>query len=126
VVEEGPESSGLGTWAPVSIACNGVASDPTASDVLVTITAADPHVTCAFTNAFTPVEQAPSTSTTVAATATTVTPTGPALAATGTDVRVPLALAVVLALAGSALLVIDRLRRARRAVPLHRDDDQSG
>ncbi len=126
IVEEGPESSGLGTWAPVSIACNGTASDPTASDVLVTITAADPHVTCAFTNAFTPVEQAPSTSTTVAATATTVTPTGPALAATGTDVRVPLALAVVLALAGSALLVIDRLRRARRTVPLHRDDDQSG
>jgi hypothetical protein len=126
IVEEGPQSSGLGTWAPVSIVCNGVSSDPTASDVLVTITATDPHVTCAFTNAFTPVEQGPSTSTTAAATATTAAPTGPALAATGTDVRVPLALALVLALAGSTLLVIDRLRRTRRAVPLHRDDDQPG
>jgi hypothetical protein len=125
IAEEGPESSGLGTWAPVSIVCNGVSSDPTASDVLVTISGTDPHLTCAFTNAFTPVEQGGSTSTTTPPTATT-TPTGPALAATGTDVRVPLALALVLAVAGSVLLVVDRLRRARRTVPLDRDDDQPG
>ena len=91
--------------------------------MLVTLTASDPHVSCAFTNAFTPVEQTPSSSTTVAATATTAA-TGPALAATGTDVRGPLGLAVVLALVGSILLVIDRIRRSRRTVPLQVDDEQ--
>ncbi len=126
IVEQGPQTSALGAWSPVSIVCNGTATDPTSSDVLVTLTAANPHVTCAFTNTFTAVEQNASSSTTApATTATTVPATGPALAATGTDVRVPLALAVVLALIGSVLLVIDRIRRLRRVAPLHLDDEQT-
>ncbi len=65
IVEEGPQDSTLGAWAPVSIVCNGTSTDPTSSDVLVTLTPADPQVTCAFTNTFTPVAQAPASSTTV-------------------------------------------------------------
>ena len=79
IVEEGPESSTLGAWSPVSIACNGASTDPTASDVLVTLTAADPHVTCAFTNTFTAVEQ----NTTSSTVAPAPVPAPPALASTG-------------------------------------------
>ena len=122
IVEEGPESSVLGAWSPVSISCNGASSDPTASDVLVTLTAADPHVTCAFTNTFAAVQQNTTSSTAV----TTPAPVGPGLASTGTDVRPPLILALALATAGSALLVIDRVRRRRRVAPLSLDDDQPG
>ncbi len=121
IVEEGPQDSTLGAWAPVSIVCNGGSTDPTSSDVLVTLTPADPHVTCAFTNAFTAVAQASTSSTTVPTTAAPAT--GPALASTGADIRPPLALALALAVAGSVLLVIDRIRRARRAVPLRVDDE---
>ncbi len=124
IVEEGPQSSTLGAWAPVSIACNGASTNPTASDVLVTLTAADPHITCAFTNAFSAVEQTTTSST--AAPTPTPGPAAPALASTGTDVRIPLVLSLALALAGSALLVIDRIRRRRRVAPLHLDDDPPG
>jgi hypothetical protein len=124
IVEEGPESSTLGAWAPVSISCNGAATDPTASDVLVTLTAADPDVACAFTNAFTATQQT-TTSSTAAPTPAAV-PVVPSLASTGTDVRLPLALAVALASAGSALLVIDRFRRRRRPTALRRDHDPPG
>ncbi len=126
IVEEGPESSVLGAWSPVSISCNGAATDPTASDVLVTLTASDPTVTCAFTNAFTAVAQSDTSSTTTPKPAVT-TAVGPALASTGTDVRVPLGLAVVLAVIGSMLLVADRVRRPQRAdAPRRPDDDQTG
>jgi hypothetical protein len=120
IVEEGPESSTLGSWAPVSIACNGVSTDPTASDVLVTLTATDPDVTCAFTNGFTAV--APTTTSTTAVPTAAATAAVPTLASTGTDVRLPLALALALALAGSVLLAVDRIRSRRRSVPLGRDD----
>jgi hypothetical protein len=120
IVEEGPPSSTMGAWSPVSIVCNGTSTDPTSSDVLVTVTPADPQVTCAFTNTFAPVEQSPASSTTVGTTAPAV---GPALASTGTDVRVPLALALVLALAGSVLVVVDRIRRSRRIVAPGADDE---
>ena len=127
IVEEGPESSTLGAWSPVSIACNGASTDPTASDVLVTLTAADPHVTCAFTNTFAAVEQ----NTTSSTVAPAPVPAPPALASTGTDVRLPLGLALALALTGSSLLAIDRVRRRRPPAPLSTeplspDDDQPG
>jgi len=63
-VEEGPEDSSAGTWAPASITCDGTDTDPTSSDTIVTLTPADPDVTCAFTNAFT--ANAPVTTTTAA------------------------------------------------------------
>jgi hypothetical protein len=130
IVEEGPEDSTAGTWAPAGITCNGATSDPSAADVLVTLTASEPHVTCAFINAFTPVTPTPTTTTTVAPAttvptkpATQASSTGPGLAATGTDVRLPLGLAAVLALAGVTLLAVDRLRRSRRPAPGPAPDD---
>jgi len=122
IVEEGPESSTAGAWSPVAISCNGASSDPTASDVLVTLTAADPHVTCAFTNAFAATEQNTTSSTAGPAPA----PAAPTLASTGTDIRLPLVLALVLALAGSSLLVLDRIRRRPPLSPVPPDDDQPG
>ena len=137
VVESGPDDTDSGTWAPQSITCNGTSSEPTNSDVLVTLTAADPHVTCAFTNAFT-TDPPPTTTTTTTAPATTTT-VGPAteanatgangssggtLATTGEDVRLPLGMAALLTVVGAVLLGIDRARR-RRTVPVivdRRDD----
>jgi len=138
VVESGPDDTDAGTWAPQSITCNGTSSDPTNSDVLVTLTAADPHVTCAFTNAFTTTPPPTTTTTTTApvATTTTVGPetdatdtgangtNGGTLAMTGEDVRLPLGMAALLAVIGVALLGVDRARR-RRTVPVvvdRRDD----
>jgi hypothetical protein len=134
IVELGPDDSPLGAWSPLSATCNGAQSDPTAADVLVTLTAADPHVTCAFTNGFTPVEQS-ATSTTVTTTttssSTTTAPrivagtstTGPAkLATTGADLRWPLLLGSVLALVGLLLIGLDRLTRRHRAAGPSRDD----
>jgi hypothetical protein len=141
VVESGPDDTASGTWAPQSITCNGASTDPTSSDVLVTLTAADPHVTCAFTNAFTTNPPTPTTTTTTAvpATTTTVGPNteadstgangangsnGQTLAMTGEDVRLPLGFAGLLAVAGLVLLGVDRARR-RRTVPVvvdRRDD----
>ena len=130
VVESGPDDTAAGSWAPKGITCNGTYTSPTASDVLVTLTTTDPHVTCAFTNSFTATP--PATTTTTAAPVTTTTvPSGAAAADTGTggsgggqalamtgeDVRVPLAVALLLAAVGASLLVLDRARR-RRNVPL--------
>ncbi len=140
VVESGPDDTATGTWATASIHCNGQATDPTSSDVLVTLTPADPHVTCAFVNAFTTSPPpTTTTSTTVApVTSTTVGPTTEAadtgtggsgsggsgqLASTGEDLRLPLGVAGVLALAGTGLLGVDRARRRRTApVTVDRDD----
>jgi hypothetical protein len=138
VVESGPDNSPAGTWSPQGIACNGTFSAPTSSDVLVTLTVADPHVTCAFTNAF--VATPPATTTTTAAPVTTTTVpsgaaatdtgangsgNGQALAMTGEDVRLPLAVALFLAAAGGGLLVVDRARRRRTAlVVVDRRDDR--
>jgi hypothetical protein len=125
VVEEGPEDTALGTWSPVSITCNGASADPTSSDVLVTLTASDPHVTCAFTNGFTAF--APVTTTTASgagSTAASATAPQPQLASTGTDVRLPLGIALALALLGLALIGVDRARRARRLSSTVPDDDQ--
>jgi hypothetical protein len=102
------------------VTCNGLQSDPTSADVLVTLTAADPHVTCAFTNGFTPVQQAATSTTLPAVTTTTpgpqtTTTTSTAniqLAATGTDVRWPLGLG--LALIGLLLIWVDRPTWGRR------------
>lgn len=109
IVEEGPQDSNLGAWTPVSISCDGAQTDPTASDVLVTLTAADPHVTCAFTNAFTAVQQASTTSTTTPAGGSTANAAA-LLARTGADIRVPLGLALTLILFGLVLM-----RPARRS-----------
>ena len=120
IVEEGPEDSPLGTWSPVSITCNGVASDPTTSDVLVTVEASDPHVTCAFTNAFTAAAPAAGTTTTTAAgsgsgsTAASSAGLRSGLASTGLDVVPPLALGLALALVGLVLMGTARTRRTRR------------
>jgi hypothetical protein len=140
VVESGPDDTGTGTWATASIHCNGAVVDPTSSDVLVTLTSADPHVTCAFVNAFTTTPP-PTTTTTVPATTTTLGPTTEAaetgnggsdggggsgqLASTGEDVRLPLGVAGALALAGVGLLGVDRARRRRTApVTVDRGDDR--
>ena len=137
VVESGPDDTAAGSWAPQGITCNGTYTAPTNSDVLVTLTAADPHVTCAFTNAFTVVP--PTTTTTTAAPVTTTTVpsgaaaadtgaggsgSGQALAMTGEDVRIPLALALLLAAAGASLLVYDRARRRRLPVVVDRRRDR--
>ena len=137
VVESGPDDTAAGSWAPQGITCNGTYTAPTNSDVLVTLTAADPHVTCAFTNAFTVVP--PTTTTTTAAPVTTTTVpsgaaaadtgaggsgSGQALAMTGEDVRLPLALALLLAAAGASLLVYDRARRRRLPVVVDRRRDR--
>ncbi len=132
IVEEGPEDTPLGTWSPVSIRCNGAATDPTSSDVLVTLTAADPHVTCAFTNAFTAFAPATTTtSTTTAASAgggssaaSSTTPV-PQLASTGTNVELPLGVAMAIVLAGLVLIIIDRVRSTRRSFGHSTDDDRS-
>ena len=140
VVESGPDDTGTGTWSTASIHCNGQATDPTSSDVLVTLTTADPHVTCAFVNAFT-VNPPPTTTTTTNAVPVTTTTQGPTtdaaatgnggtggsggsgqLASTGEDVRLPLGLAGGLALVGVGLLGVDRARR-RRTVPVTADRD---
>jgi hypothetical protein len=131
IVEEGPGDTSAGLWTPVSIVCNGAQVEPSAADVLVSVTTTDPHVTCAFTNTFTanpPV--IPTTTTTVpsgsggTAAATTIPggSSGGQLAATGSDVRMPLALAALLALLGVVMIGVDRVRRSRRAaaVPLRR------
>ena len=82
IVESGPDNTTDGTWLPQAITCNGQSSDPTSSDVLVTLTNADPHVTCAFTNAFTATP--PSTTTTTAAPTATTTTVAGEVAGTGT------------------------------------------
>jgi hypothetical protein len=133
IVEEGPDDTAAGTWAPVSISCNGAATDPSSSAAIVTLTAADPQVTCAFTNAFAPVTPTTTTTSTVPTTVTTApsvsggtaaaSSSAPGLAVTGADVGLPLALALALALAGMALMAIDRVRRARRPAPGALDDD---
>jgi hypothetical protein len=133
IVEEGPDDTAAGTWAPVSISCNGAATDPSSSATIVTLTAADPQVTCAFTNAFTGVTPTTTTTSTVPTTVPTAPPasggtaaassSAPGLAVTGEDVRPPLALALALALMGMALMAIDRVRRARRPAPGALDDD---
>ncbi len=132
ITETGPDDSAAGTWAPQGITCNGTASDPSAGDVLVTLTAGDPHVTCAFTNAFTATTPS-TTTTTVPPTTTTTTEaggvaadtgtSGGGLAMTGEDVRLPVGIAAVLALAGAALLLVDRARRRQVPVPVDRRDD---
>ncbi len=128
VVEEGPEETALGAWAPVSISCNGTASDPTSSDVLVTVTPTDPHITCGFINAFVTFAPAATTTTTTAAggggAAASSTSPRPQLAATGTDVRLPLALAAALAVLGMTLIVVDRRRRVRRRPGAMANDHQ--
>ncbi len=100
--------------------------------MLVTLTSADPHVTCAFTNAFTATPPA-TTTTTVPATTTTEAggvaasetgTSGGGLAMTGEDVRLPLGTAGILAVAGAVLLGVDRVRRRRVPVPLSGRDDQ--
>jgi len=135
VAESGPDDTPAGTWSPQGITCNGTYSAPTSSDVLVTLTVADPHVTCAFTNAFTAAPPATTTTTAAPVTTTTVPSdaaaadtgangSGQGLAMTGEDVRMPLAIALVLAASGGALLALDRVRR-RRTVPVvvdRRDD----
>ena len=133
ITEEGPDDTAAGTWATHSISCNGAATDPTASDTVVTLTAADPHVTCAFTNAFaaTPPATTTTTTTTTSATATTTTDTGGQVAATtaalklaptGLDVRLLLEVGVVLVLVGLALIAVDRRRRPQRPVPVPTED----
>jgi len=139
VVESGPDDTATGTWSTASIHCNGESRDPTSSDVLVTLTGTDPHVTCAFVNAFatTPPPTTTTSTTAVPVTTTTVGPTtdaaatgdgggsGQQLASTGEDVRLPLGVAGALALTGAVLLGVDRARR-RKAVPVtvDRDDDR--
>ena len=137
VVESGPDDTAAGTWAPQSITCNGASSDPTNSDVLVTLTSADPRVTCAFTNALTatPPTTTTTTTTTTAPPATTSTVPGEvaagdtgasgggqSLAMTGEDVRLPLGIALALALTGSALLLVDRVRRRPAPARAHDRD----
>ncbi len=132
IVESGPDDTVAGSWAPQGITCNGTYTAPTASDVLVTLTTVDPHVTCAFTNAFTTAPPATTTTTTTTAAPATTTTTvpsgaaaadtgaggsGQALAMTGEDVRIPLGIALVLATIGASLLLVDRARR-RRHLPL--------
>ena len=120
IVEEGPEDSPLGTWSPVSITCNGTASDPTSSDVLVTVSSSDPHVTCAFTNTFTAAAPAISTTTTAASgsgsTAASSAGVRSGLASTGVDVVPPLVLGLGMALVGLLLMGTGwtRTRRTRR------------
>ena len=137
IVESGPTDLPGGTWAPLPITCDGTTSSPTPSDVLVTLTLADPHVTCAFTNAFTATP--PPTTTTTTTTASTTTSTtvpgavagadtgvsGGSLAMTGEDVRLPLGIAAVLCLAGAALLLVDRARRRAQPVVVPVRDDRS-
>ena len=104
----GPDDTAGGTWSTEGITCNGTATDPTGSDVLVTLTAADPHVTCAFANAFT--VTAAATTTTTSTTAGDDDHRGSRrpgrrdrcggsgqLAMTGEDVRLPLGMAGPLA-----------------------------
>ena len=137
VVEEGPDDSPSGTWAPTSIACNGAATEPTAAATIVDVTAVDPHVTCAFTNTFTSAVPATTTTSTSVVPATTTpvpggqaasstTPGGPGLAATGDDVQVPLGVALALALCGLTLMAVDRARRNRRPAPASVDDPPAG
>ncbi len=139
ISEEGPEDTPAGTWAPGSITCDGSPHDPSASDVIVTVSAATPHVDCSFTNVFTAVTPATTTtttSTTVVPTPTTTpsgggdtngsstTPVVPALAMTGEDVRLPLGIALVLAVLGLALIGLERVRRPRRPAHGHPDHDR--
>jgi hypothetical protein len=125
ITEEGPEDTAAGTWATHAISCNGTSSDPTASDVLVTI---EPDTSCAFTNAFTVTPPSPTTTTTTTATTTPSTPTTAAagpdvagtdadlkLANTGLDTRLLLEVGSALVLLGLALLWVDRPRRRRPA-----------
>ncbi len=125
VVESGPDDTADGSWSTASITCNGASTDPTTSDVLVTLTSSDPHVTCAFTNTFTTGPSPTTTTTAPPVTTTTLGPTTDAatsgtggsgqLASTGEDVGVPLGMAGALALAGLVLLAVDRARRRRTA-----------
>ncbi len=126
ITEEGPENTVAGTWATHSISCNGAATDPTASDTVVTLTAADPHITCAFTNAFTAAPPATTTTTTTAAVTTTTTTAGPQvasatsavkLAATGLDTPLLLEVGVLLVLAGLALMAGEWTRRSHGPRP---------
>ena len=151
IVETGPDDTAGGIWAPKAITCNGTASDPTASDVLVTLTAGDPHVTCAFTNAFTatPPPTTTTTTTTVPSSTTTTHPsssttsttvagqvaadqtgvsggtggTAGALALTGINLRLPIGVAVALLLVGLTLLSVERVRR--RLVPVVVVDEET-
>jgi hypothetical protein len=131
ITEEGPDNTGAGTWATHSISCNGAATDPSTSDTIVTLTAADPHVTCAFTNAFTaspPATTTTTTSTTVTAATTdtggqvAATSAALKLASTGLDVGLLLEVGVVLVLAGLALIAVDRPRRPHGPVPAPTED----
>ena len=130
IVESGPENTIAGSWVPQAINCNGTFSTTTSSDVLVTLTSADPHVTCSFTNLFTATPPATTTTTATSATTTTVpggaaavdtgangNGSGPGLAMTGEDVRIPLGVAGILAGLGASLMAWDRFRR-RRSVPV--------
>jgi len=118
IVEEGPEDSTAGAWTPVSITCNGAASDPTSSDVLVTVSGSDPHVTCAFTNTFTAAAPVITTTTTTASgsgsAAASSAGTRSGLATTGLDVGPPLVLGLGLALVGLLLVGTGRTRRTQR------------
>ena len=133
IVESGPDDTVAGSWAPQGMTCNGTYTAPTASDVLVTLTTVDPHVTCVFTNAFTTAPPATTTTTTTTAVPVMMTTTvpsgaaaadtgaggsGQALAMTGEDVRIPLGIAVGSGPQfGASLLLVDRARR-RRHLPL--------
>jgi hypothetical protein len=87
ITEEGPDNTGAGTWATHSISCNGAATDPSTSDTIVTLTAADPHVTCAFTNAFTASPPATTTTTTSTTVTAATTDTGGQVAATSAALK---------------------------------------
>ena len=133
IVESGQDDTTAGSWAPQGITCNGMVTSPTSSDVQVTLTMAEPHITCAFTNAFTALPPTSTTSTTTVAPATTTTVPGGAaatdtgahgsgngqvLAMTGEDVRIPLGISLALAGLGASLMALDGIRRRRAPVAL--------
>jgi len=124
IVESGPVGSAGGTWAPQPVTCNGVASDPTASDVLVTPSPSDPHVSCAFTNAFTatPAPPTPPTTSPGGVAANDLGTSGSALASTGANLPALLGVGTALVLAGGALLAVDRQRRRPEPVPVSSQD----